>query len=301
MITETIAQIENRLIASLQANPVLYDPTNPDPNKRGLISTSQVSEWRSQLNVFATEIFEMQQVINIFEGEIEALLSAKETGTRLWWREQMLRFQYSASVPQIVNVVNFVAEYPIIDATLRIITRCAVKTTPPGMVVVLKLAKGTTGSLVPLSNSELIAAQAYGYAKQPAGIALSMISIDPDRVGVTATIVFDGQFVEATVKSAVIAALDNYLAQVSFSLSVGGVLVLIGNSISPGLIEHLMEVPGVVDVYGLLVRGRQFSVPYASATIVTQSYEFAAGYAIQEDDAGHTFTDTLTMELSVPA
>ena len=308
MITETIAQIRARLLAEMQADPVLYDPNNPNPLLRGLTSNSLVAKHRAMRNVMATEVFIHQMLLKTFQDENELAVADSYVYTKGWWQRKMLQFQYSATSPQVLQVITLTDEqegevvlrYPVIDTTLRLITRCAETSSDANAKkVTLRLAKGPDDALEKLTNTEMIAARGYVTALQPPGITMVCTTADPDRFFIDAKIIYSGEY-SSTIQQAVKDAIIQYLKDTSSILTFGGYIVRTGNINNPGVVDYIQQVPGVLDVVINELAGRDYATAWADRNSFVQRYAMASGYAIPEDDTGHTLDDTLEFELGVP-
>lgn len=282
MISESIAAIQARIIAFLQADTNLYDPGNPDPTKRGLTSTSQTSRWRSFLNVISTEMQTMQQLMQTFEAEVEARILVSIAATARWIQDKVFQFQYSATTPQVVEInhSDFTVAYPVIDETLRIISRCSVKTDTNKTV---KIKVATSEPPTALSAPQLVALGSYLDAMLPAGIGKNIISLASDKISVTAEVFYNGQYAP-TIQADVIAALDAFLANIPFD----GVVEI------SEIEDAIQAVAGVEDIVISEVKARDDATPYSGATVVVKDWETYAGYIVQETTGGATFADTLT-------
>lgn len=282
MILESIANIQVRLTELLQAKTELYDPGNPDPTKRGLTSTSQVAAWRSFLNVVATEIFTLQQMMALFEAEVEAFIQLAAPATAQWIQDQVFKFQYSATTPQILQLdtTTFTADYPVIDDALKIVTRCSVLTTA-NRTVSVKVAKGATPG--PLAGGEVTALEAYLDLKLPAGVKKSVVSLTSDKVFIDAEIFYNGQYT-SVISANVIAALDAYLAAIPFN----------GALLNSAIEDAIQSVEGVTDVQINQVKCRADATPFSGGTVVARKFQTIAGYIVQETTTGETFADSLT-------
>jgi hypothetical protein len=125
-------------------------------------------------------------------------------------------FQYDATVPQVATVDpdTYIVTYPVVDATKRIITQCAVGISV-NQDVNVKVAKGTVPALAKLSSSELTAFQTYWNDIGFAGIQYNAISLDADLIEVNAQIYYDGQYT-TVIQANVEAAINNFLASIPF-------------------------------------------------------------------------------------
>lgn len=259
----------------------------------GLTSTSQTAIWRLWIYIVASCINIFEQLQDVFRTEIETISANAISGTPQWVQDKTFKFQYSATVPQIVEVVDSTIVYPVVNESLRIVTRCSVSISSIG-VVNIKVAKATSttdDTPIPLAALEESSLNSYWDLIGFAGINYDIINLDPDLIGITADIYYDGQYA-STIQSDTITALENYLASIPFD---GYVNVL-------AIEDALQNVPGISDVKLTTVSGRADATPFASRVkffdlptgVNIRRYSTSAGYCIQETQAGNTFADTLT-------
>jgi hypothetical protein len=266
-----------------------------EPALDGLTSTSQTSIWRTILFICATAISNMEKLMDDFYETILALSKSAIAGTKGWWSARMFDFQYSATTPQQVEEVTAgVLAYPVIDKSLQIISRVAVKTNINSEVVI-KLAKGDDESLEELTTEELEAANAYIDDVGFVGIRVSGISLPPDKITVNLEVYYSGSAVLSEVKTNTEQALTDYLKSISVT-KFDGVLNL--NDMN----NAVLAATGVEDTnYATMsVNIRPDSAAYGDAdnvTVVRQNETFA-GYAVEETTASYTFADTITYTLS---
>lgn len=245
----------------------------------------------------------MEQLQDLFQQTIEAIQARAAAASTLWVQDAMFKFQYSATVPQILQFITVVltsptgvpfdylyVTYPTIDVSLRIITACSVKSNVSGRVNV-KIAKGNP--LVALSAPELLAAQSYIYVKGAAGITYIVTSNTSDKLFVEATIWYQGSY-SAVIKANVITALNDFLQNLSITDFDGSIKL----SDIEGLIRN---VPGVNDVLLTNVKARKDADAFSAGTdlilnnlVISRLYNTVAGYIVEETTATHTFTDSLT-------
>jgi len=227
MIAETITAIIQRLTIQLKAT---------SPFNGFNLSPSLVSIWSNFISTFATEIKTLQELMNIFQTEIETVVEKAIPGTASWIRSMALKFQYDASNPQAAQInSDFSIGYPTIDSTLQIVKYCAV--VPYAGIVNIKVAKGTTPT--PLAALELTAFQAYTDLFMAAGSSVNIISVATDIIRIDAEIFFNGQYASDMVAGGTVeTAILNYLANLPFN----GVVKV------SDIEKVIMTVPGVTDV-----------------------------------------------------
>jgi hypothetical protein len=159
--------------------------------------------------------------------------------------------------------------------------------------VLVKVAKGDI-VLESLNNNELNALKGYLDKIGFVGTPLDTVSLDADRLRFEGTIFYSGEYVETEVKADVIEAINNYLESISLEDFNGTV-------IRERLVDYIQDVEGVVgvDTLALLLNGRPNSAILGDSnnSDINRSYVTSAGYIIEEDTAGNTFNDTITMQL----
>lgn len=250
---------------------------------------SKVSVFNVIIFVVAAAIYTFEVLSDVTQATIQAIADSAPSGNRQWLRSQILKFQYG-DVIQLSD--EFVPYYPVIDESKRIVTQCSV--TESGVTVTVKVAKGVSPSLGPLSAPELSALIDYYYGTDTtqgigfAGVAPNFISVDPDRIRIQAIVYFYGQYTESVVSAAVIAAINSFLNTFQ-SVAFDGTIYMIR------LVDAIQAVPGVSRVYLQDIKVRRSTVPLGSATTIDVQglYNTYAGYIIPEDTASNTLVDTL--------
>ena len=253
----------------------------------GLNSVSNSAIYTLWKYIVAAQMYLLEVLWDLFKVDLETIVTNAAVGTNQWFKSKMLLFQYDATTPQVLQVdSNFAVNYTTIDATKRIVTRCAVKTTAT-RTVLIKLAKSEPP--VALSAPELVAANAYVDDLAFAGINYIISSTASDKLLVDASIYYDGQY-SAVISANVITSINTYLANIDFD----------GSFKLSALVDAIQSTTGVTDVVLNNVAIRPNSVAFASTTYLVQGkttlipvYPTNAGYVTEETTAGQTFTDKL--------
>lgn len=279
-MARTIAQIAQQML----------DAKAADANLSGLTSTSQTAIWRLYIYIVAACINVYEQLQDLFRSEMEATVALSAPSTPQWWKDKVERFQYDATVAQVaeLNLTTFVIEYPIINTSYQIISRCSI-TTAPNRTVNVKVATGTPPAA--LGASEVSALEDYISAWVPAGIAFSVISETSDKMEVAAEIYYNGQYTPV-IQVNVETALENYMANLPFD----------GTISTQGVIDAIQSAEGVTGLKLERILVRRNSLSYGTGTtlynlatsvdgVTANTY---AGYVVEETTATHTFADTLT-------
>ncbi len=277
-MARAISVIQKQMLDAVVADPVL---------SVNLTSQSKRAIFRLWTFIVATAIGIFEQILDEFKKAVEAQVAQAAPGTPQWLQAQVFKFQYSASVPQVIQLINLAPQYPIPDASLRIITRCSV-TTDVANNVTVKVAKSEPPTL--LSSPEYDALASYLAVIGVAGPSINLISSAADRLYVQAQIYYTGLF-SAVIKTNVIAAINAYLAGIPFN----------GRIKLSDLELAIKAVAGVDDVVFQNVRARADATAYPGGTalvigntVASRFWPTLAGYAISEDTGGGTLADSLT-------
>jgi hypothetical protein len=273
-----ISEIQQQMLDNIAADSVL-SPL--------LTSTSKRAVYRLFTYVVAVGINALEQLMDIFTADVEAVAAAAAPATPAWLQDQIFKFQYSATTPQVVQLINFAPAYPVIDETLQIITRCSV-TTNLSNSVIIKVATGEPPAA--LSSPQLSALQSYVTQIGVAGVVYNVISQASDKLYVQANVYYQGQY-SAVIKADVIAAIENFLAAIPFN----------GQVKITDLEDAIKAVEGVTDVVLVNVRARANGTAFASGSYLVQNQQTisrlwgtVAGYMVGETTTGNTLNDSLT-------
>lgn len=276
-MARSVNEIQNQIINDVAAQPELVTLTN---------NLSRRSIWRLWTFVTASAIALFEQLLDIFKADVENTVALSAPQTAQWVQNKVLQFQYDATTPQIVQLINLVPQYPTVNTDMRIVTRCSVKSNVNN-VVLIKVAKNTPPEA--LDGTELSALQSYIDIIGVAGVNYLVTSTASDKLYVQASIYYNGMY-SVGIQNAVITAIETYLANIPFD----GVLKL---SDLEGVIRN---VTGVNDIVFNNVRARNDGTPLSGASYLVQSnatigrlWPTIGGYIVGETTSGNTLADTL--------
>lgn len=284
-MARNIDQIQAQIISSIQADPVLSGASSP----------SKRAHWNLWARIMATAQNTEEQLNDAFITEVEAIAATASAGSFPWLQYKIFQFQYNATTPQVIQVTNGVAAYPVINPLYQIITRCSV-TQGVFNTVNIKVAKGSTPQA--LASSELSALQSY--LNPPNGIGVGGInynvsSTNPDQLYCAADIYYNGMYA-AVILANITTAFNNYLALISSQPNFGGIMKL------SDLEQTLRNVAGVNDVALKNVSARADSTAWGSGTSLVSNYleisptwQMQAGYMIGETTTGQTLANSLNL------
>lgn len=279
-VAEIYQQITTDLTTAFATAGVAIDPTKW--SKRNLL--------RLVCFTVATGMAVWEQLNDVSLAEMEAVRATSAAASKKWIQQKMFEFQYSATDPQALNIINNVPAYPTINEALRIIKGCSVSTTSTNFVQV-KVAKGNP--LVALTTTEKNSAQGYINQIGAAGIVYNVISLDSDKLIVKANVYYQGTY-SAVIQQSVIDALNTYLTELAQTKFDGYLYAL-------DIERTIRNVEGVNDVVVDQLSARLDSQSIGSGVdlilgsdLIARRYQAGAGYITQETTATYTFADTLT-------
>jgi hypothetical protein len=280
-----ITQIQNQILAE-KANQTALD---------GLTSTSVTAYWILWSFIMAVGISLLEQIMSIFIGEVETIVAEAVPGTPPWIQNEVLKFQYSVTTPQVVQVnSDFTIGYAIISTAFQIISNCAVIVTGTSVLNI----KVTTGSPAgALDANQQIALKSYLNTVLPAGQIINLITGVADELAVYGTVYYNGQY-NASIQANVIAALDAYITKFSTSTSLGGSF---NGMIKISDIENIiLGVEGVVDWVPTQITATSAGAPafnlIAASTIYSRSYQAFTGYI--KNEVANPFSSTLLFSVA---
>ena len=213
----------------LQKNQVLPELTNNRP----------ISVWNRFAFVFATITNTLEQLFDSYKADLENITNQAAYGSKDWLKKKAYEFQYSSSDPQVISWVpaNYRYEYPNVNESLRIITQASVQVAS-GNQVLIKVAKGDVGSLIPLDPTEKASALAYFTTICPAGQYVELISEVGDTLDMALVIYFDGQIPSTLIQSQATQAITDYLQGVDFD----GVIY------AASIVDAVQSLTGIINV-----------------------------------------------------
>lgn len=255
-----------------------------------LTSTSKRAIYRLFAFIVASAIAFLEQLFDIYSASVEAIAASAAPASASWLQNQVLLFQYSLSTPQVIQLINFAPSYPVVDETLRIISRASV-TTDLSNNVLIKVATGEPPAA--LSSDEVDSLQSFINQIGVAGVTYSVKSVEADQMFIEAQIYFSGQFGSA-IQNNVITAIKTFFATAN-KLNFNGKIKLSDLEIA------IRNVDGVTDVFFTNVFVRDASTAFVDATalvlnqlVIARLWSTVAGYIVAETTSGKTLSDSLT-------
>jgi len=288
-MSRTLQQVQTSIIANIAANPDMVYTDENNVVRNITYNTSKLSLWYLWTWIMAAAIVVLEQLMDVYTTNIEAIVARSAAASTLWIQAKMFQFQYDATDPQVVPLIDTIPQYPVVNTSLCPIIACSVTSDYANNVTV----KCATGSpLVALDAPVLAAAASYLNVIGDAGITYNVVSLSPDKIFIDADVFYNGMYT-AVIKNNVIAALNDYFVTLS--------KINFNGSIKMSDLENVIRsVTGVNDVVLNNVKAHTDAQSLSQSLyliqnkqVVNRLYSSVAGYLIQETDSGATFLDTL--------
>lgn len=253
-----------------------------------LNNPSQTSIYQLFKKVVAQTLNYFEQLVDTKKDEIDQAILLAPPATGAWLQNKIFEFQYSASNPQIIQLIDYAPQYTTVNEDLRVITRCSV-TTDLNREVNIKVAVSDPPTALGLP----VYGALYAYIDKilPVGLYFNLINLTADQLYVEANVYYDGQYIDV-IQDNVEAAINSYLANLPFN----------GTVYISEVEDAIQSVTGVKDVRLTTIKARQDTVPLASAVVIYdittgvngRKWNTVAGYIVEENTAGNTFADKIT-------
>lgn len=277
-MARSISDIQSGMLKQVSTDPILSTQ---------LTSTSKRAIFSLYTFIIASAIAFFEQLLDIKVAMMETAATEAPVLNTAWLKSKVMLFQYSTTVPQIIQFVNLAANYPIIDPTLCIISRVSITTTISNQCLI-KVATGEPPTA--LNSNQLASLQAYVNVLGIDGIKYVVTSTNPDQLYLQAQIFYNGQY-SSVISNTVIAAINVYLANIPFN----GVLKI------SDLESNIKAVAGVTDVIFQNIQARADSTVFGaglplvqSNTLLSRLWQTLGGDIIAETTANQTLLDSLT-------
>lgn len=286
-MSRSIQDIYNLIIAEKQANEILEDLSPDNDNYTNLLSDlkngSKVAVWRLWAYITAIILFTQENLWVKYRDELRVLAQRTNVGTREWYREQVLNFQFGYSLIYNTDFLRY--EYGVIDEAAKIIKHVAVEVI--GGSLLIKTAKELDGERTPLGTAELVALNAFVNQIYLPGDNVTVISFNADVMRIELNVFYnplvldsDGSLLLDPSSYPVQIAIENYLKTLDFNGAFNAVK----------LVDEIQKVEGVAYPVITDIQAKYGSASYAPVNTV---YNSIAGYIKHDDTAGNSLVDTI--------
>lgn len=230
-MARTIEQIQAQMLTAKGNEPALSE----------LNSTSKTAIWRLWIYIVAVSIWTLEKLFDSHKEEIDQKLQQLKPHTARWYRHKATSFQYGFDLLEDTDMFNNTNKTDEEIEKSKIIKYSAVTESQIESRLIVKIATEKAGRLTPISSEELNAFESYISEIKDAGVRISVINYQPDRLKLRFKIYRDPLVLDAsgtsilTGKKPVEDALQQFMKELPFN----GELVL------AHLIDKLQKAEGV--------------------------------------------------------
>jgi len=231
---------------------------------KNLNSGSGAAVWSVIYWTFAYMCRKIQVLWQRTETELNQLAETAQPGTKAWLVAQALNYRDGYPLLLDSNYRAYYSEEAQADQDAAIVKAAAVNDTFG--VALLKVAKGTPGSYLPLSTEQMDRFRNYIDELRFAGQSIQPVSRSSDLLRITVSVYFDGLLDQSAILESSKQAVRDYLA---FGLGFNGVVAV------SEVVARIKAVTGVNDVAITAIEAKQAIGTYGT---ITRVYTANAGY-----------------------
>lgn len=240
-MARTIKEIYNQMVVEkenyIELKKLQPNISNFQSLLDDLTSTTPVAIWRMLFYIFAVAIHLFEVVLDLWWEDIMEQKRTLATGTKEWYADKILNFQYGYNIVWNGNQFEYEVEIP--DA--KIVKYVSI--TDANSRLTVKVAKDSSGEPEKLNSNEITSLQAYLDNIAFLGIKMTVLSLDPDLLDLGINVYVDGLILNSDGEdingnTPIEDAIKRYLSELDFD----GTLKLIS------LIDAVQGVQGVTNV-----------------------------------------------------
>lgn len=189
-MARTIREIKAAMTQQFMSDPTIvemYGFTEGAVFEDTFSAVSLESVWFS---IVASAIYMLETLFDLFRADVDKKISGAVVASIPWYHKIALEFQYGDSLVFDEATQGFV--YPVVDTTKQLVKFAACRDMGGGVYVLVSGAD-SSGNPVALSSEVLSAFESYLRERKPAGVLLSVNSLNPDLVRSVMTVQYDPQ------------------------------------------------------------------------------------------------------------
>lgn len=253
-----------------------------------LESDSKVSVFNGWAYIIAVVIHSFEVILDLFRVSINNTISTNVNGTPQFYVNKA--YEYQDGDTMVVSDDGTSISYPTVDTGKRIITRASFEEVVVSggnldKMLLVKVAKGEAGSLLPLSGEELVRFTSYLEKIKFAGTNIQGVSKYGDVLIPRITVFHDGLLPDSTISTRVHDAIVSFMEALSFDSAL----------YVSRLFDAIAEVDNVTDVYidptaipaqGVFLRPYDDDGNLQAEVEVSRFSHLASGYLKESSKAG---------------
>ena len=215
-------------------------------------SDSKVSVMNGVIWIVSASINVFETILDTYTVDISNVIKDRINGTPAYYVSALLKYQHGDKLKVREDGLGF--GYETVDETKRIITQASYQEDTNeasfDTKLILKVASGENGKLTPLTEDQLLMANAYVNQIKFAGTQIELVSKRGDIIIPRLTVYHDGVLPEETMRENIDNALNAFIMETKFNSAI----------YTSSIIQCLMDIEHVVDVYTDLSQSPQQGV-----------------------------------------
>lgn len=186
-MARTIEEIKESITGEFTGNGDTRNAYGLDPAKTFEEQFSKVSLESIIFYTVAVAIWGLETLFDIFKSEVDEKISKAIVASVPWYYKIAREYQHGDDMVFDDTTKQYV--YPVVNNDKRVVKYAAVRDKGTSVVI---LASGETGGIPSaLSSDVLTAFKRYLNKRKPAGVLISVRSMNPDTVLINATVVIN--------------------------------------------------------------------------------------------------------------
>lgn len=280
-MARTIAEIKADMVTAKEADSTLS----------GLTSTSSMSVWGAILYICAVGIKVIEDLFDVLKSDVESRREEIPVGVLKWYASESLVYQYGDSLV----FENGRLDYTEIDENKYVVDLAAADI--ENGVILIKVAKITSGIAEPLSASELTGFIQYWVEKRFAGESITVISQNPDLLKASYRITYNPELLSSSGESLLNPGTYPVEAAISAFLQTFQEDNFNGKMQVMKLTDAIQDVDGVKNTVATSIEAKPDGGTYSDVLAIDdQTYTTRAGY--MQIDPAFPLSSTLTYVLN---
>lgn len=219
-MARTIAEIKKEMTDAFMDDETLQLKYGFDPSKSFNDQFSRVSIESLIFSIVASSIWLLEQLFDKHQEEVSNTIS-KRAHTLVWYREKALAFQFGYDLrDDICEYDNTGLSDEEIQSS-KIVAKCSCESVNAIFPTIKIKAVTNKGAM---TEDQLNAFSSYMYEIADAGVQLSIVSKNPDKLGLSVNILYDpllmngnGKLYNEGTDNAVAKYIDEYLATLEYN------------------------------------------------------------------------------------
>ncbi len=284
-MARSITEIYDSMIAEKQNMATLQQLQPHIDNHQTLLndltSQSKVAVWRLFYFTIAVAIWSVEKLFDLHKEEVQELIQSAIPGTKEWYRQQALLFQYGDNLIWQDNKFKYPENHP----DKQVVKHAAV-VEQNGIVIIKTATENNTGERIPLDTLQFSAFQSYMKKIKFAGTKINFINDLPDKLQIYYRVYYDplvmqpdGSLIDNPNTKPVEEAILNYIKNLPFN----------GRLNITALTDVIQKAEGVIDPVFEQAHAQYGTYPYQP---IIDNYTAHAGY-MKIDDL-YPLSDTIT-------